>query len=311
MPPGWTRLRCRRWRRRNLKHPMEGALAWAVYLVLRPLPLDWVSALGGAAGRLAGTLARGAGRRAAANLADPIGAAGDPGRTVRAYWDHVGRTIAEFAVIDRLLAAGRVELAGLANGTVHRDAGRPILFLSGHVGNWEIASAVAVQQGFPAQIIYRPPANRFLDRLMRRQRGRCRVGVLPKTAAGARTALRALAGGRPLGLLIDEKTTHGGVPVPTLGRPLPGDGAAVRQVARLAVAAGAAVVPFRVERLGGARFRLTLYPAIDPPRTSDRAADMEAIVAAADSCLAAWIRERPEQWLWLSQRLSGRGGGGV
>jgi len=122
----------------------------------------------------------------------------------------------------------------------------------------------------------------------------------------ARTALRALAGGRPLGLLIDEKTTHGGVPVPTLGRALPADGAAVGQVARMAVAAGAAIVPFRVERLLGAHFRLTLYPAIDPPRTGDRAADTAAIVAAADAHLTAWVRERPEQWLWLSQRLSGR-----
>ena len=311
MLPGWHSRRFRRWRRRTIRHPLEGALAWAVYLVLRPLPVDWVSALGGAVGRLAGTLLRTAGRRAAANLADPIGAGGDPRRTVRAYWDHVGRTIAEFAVIDRLLAAGRVELAGLANGTAHRDAGRPILFLSGHVGNWELASAAAVRQGFPAQVIYRPPANRFLDRLMRRQRSKCRVGVLPKTAVGARTALRALAGGRPLGLLIDEKTTHGGVPVPTLGRALPADGAAVGQVARMAVAAGAAIVPFRVERLHGAHFRLTLYPAIDPPRTGDRAADTAAIVAAADAHLTAWVRERPEQWLWLSQRLSGRGGGGV
>ncbi|MGH7095974.1 MAG: lauroyl acyltransferase, partial [Stellaceae bacterium] len=61
-------------------------------------------------------------------------------------------------------------------------------------------------------------------------------------------------------------------------------------------------VPVRVERLAGAHFRLTVYPPLEIPHTGDRTADIAALMANVNATLEAWIRERPEQWLWLHNR---------
>ena len=62
------------------------------------------------------------------------------------------------------------------------------------------------------------------------------------------------------------------------------------------------VLPARVERLGGARFRLTVYPPLPLPKSGNRNADVLALMTAVNATLERWIRERPEQWFWLHRR---------
>jgi KDO2-lipid IV(A) lauroyltransferase len=61
-------------------------------------------------------------------------------------------------------------------------------------------------------------------------------------------------------------------------------------------------LPARVERLRGARFRLTIAPPLPLPRSGNRAADVSAVMAEVNRTLEAWIRERPEQWFWVHSR---------
>ena len=63
-----------------------------------------------------------------------------------------------------------------------------------------------------------------------------------------------------------------------------------------------AVVPARVERLGGARFRLTFYPPLRFESTDNRHADVKAIMSTVNEIYEGWIRERPEQWFWMHRR---------
>jgi KDO2-lipid IV(A) lauroyltransferase len=72
--------------------------------------------------------------------------------------------------------------------------------------------------------------------------------------------------------------------------------------ALLALRFGCTVLPARVERLHGARFRLTLYPPLDLPRSGDRDTDVAALMTAINATLEGWIRERPEQWFWVHSR---------
>jgi KDO2-lipid IV(A) lauroyltransferase len=295
--PGW-----RRWRRYWLIHPLEGALAWAIYALLRPLPVGWASAVGGLAGRAASRLAPALSGRAEANLrrALPGAAEAERRRAIAAMWEHLGRCIAEYAVLDRLLTPDRIAVSGLESALAGRTPGRPVIFFSGHFGNWEVAPPTAVQHGLPVQVLYRPPGNRFVRRLLGRIRARCRVGLLPKSAAGARQAMRLLQAGGVLGMLVDEKTARG-VPVPALGRQMAEDGP-VWHLARLAIASGAVLVPIRVLRIAGARFEVTCCPPLDLPAGEAGTAAPD-LVARIDALLAGWVRDRPEQWLWLSQRL--------
>lgn len=301
--PHETARQFRRWRRRWLIHPLQGLLAWSLYAALRPLPIAWAGAVGAGLGRAAGLLAVGPARRASANLRR-LRPDGDPAairRQAKALWPHLGRTIAEYAVLDRLWDAGRVTVTGVE--TAMATAGeRPIVFFSGHLGNWELAPAAAVRLGFPVRVIYRPPSNPYVAPLLLRIRERCGVTMLPKTMGGARAAHDGLRQGLPLGFLVDEKTVRG-VPLPSLGRSTRGEGTAVVNLARFALKSGAAVLPIRVTRLANTRFRLDVYPPILPDRAAVPGAETERIVAAVDVLLGDWVRETPTQWLWLTQRL--------
>ena len=278
-------------------------MAWAVYGAMRPLPIAWVSAIGASLGRLAGLLLPAARRRAEANLRLAMPDAGDAAiqSEARALWGHLGRTIAEYAVLDRLWPAGRVHVTGV-DAAMAAVAGRPIVFFSGHLGNWELAPAAAVRLGFPVRVIYRPPSNRFVAPLLLRIRERCGVTMLPKTIAGAKAALDGLKTGVPLGFLVDEKTVRG-VPLPTLGRPTLNSATAVANLARFAIKSGAAIVPIRVTRLSGARFRLDCLAPIQPDPSVRPDEDTARLVREVDARLGTWVRETPAQWLWITQRL--------
>jgi Kdo2-lipid IVA lauroyltransferase/acyltransferase len=97
--------------------------------------------------------------------------------------------------------------------------------------------------------------------------------------------------------LADQKLNDG-IAVPFFGRPA----MTAPALALLALHFDCAVLPARVERLGGAHFRLTLYPLLDLPHSGDRDADAAALMRTVNATLEGWIRERPEQWFWVHSR---------
>ena len=103
--------------------------------------------------------------------------------------------------------------------------------------------------------------------------------------------------GGHVSLLADQKLNEG-IAVPFFGRPA----MTAPALALLALRFGCAILPARVERLRGARFRLTLYPPLDMPRSGDRDGDVMTIMTAVNATLEAWISERPEQWFWVHSR---------
>src|SRR4029079_7712946 len=168
-------------------------------------------------------------------------------------------------------------------------AGRPAIIFGGHLGNWEIAALAAGQYGLDVAQIYRAANNPLVDRMVARFRG-TGSEFIPKGAVASRRALAALRRGAHLTLLVDQKLGDG-IPVPFFGRPAMTGPA----LALLALHFDCAVLPARVERLRGARFRLTIDPPLALPRSGNRAADVAALMAAVNRTLEAWIRERPEQ----------------
>ena len=72
--------------------------------------------------------------------------------------------------------------------------------------------------------------------------------------------------------------------------------------AQLALRFGCPLVPVRVERLGPARFRLTCHGPLEPPAGGERQQDIADLTLAFNRLLESWIRERPQDWLWLHRR---------
>jgi Kdo2-lipid IVA lauroyltransferase/acyltransferase len=270
------------------------------------LPIDWASAVGGAAARRIGPLL-GISKRARINLrrAFPELPEAKIERIIVGMWNNLGRVAAEYPHLRdiRIFAPdGRVETHGFEHMDRAVAAGRRMIIFSGHIANWEIGALAAVQYGFTISRtyrvtqIYRAANNPLVDRLIARCRGD-RGEYIPKGAVAARRAFAALHRGEHLTMLADQKLNEG-IPVPFFGRPA----MTATALALLALHFDCDVLPARVERLGGARFRLTVFPPLPLPRTGDKAADVAALTAAVNSILESWIRERPEQWLWLHRR---------
>ena len=225
-----TRRRAfRRWRRRNIVHPTQSLALRLVVAGLGCLPIDWVSGIGSCAFWVVSPFSKGRIRRIADNLQiidETLSASEAKARALSAFRD-VGRTFLETMVLNRMWHAGRVAITGATAARQRLDPTKPVLFVSGHLGNWEIAPVGAIGAGYKMSALYRAPGNPGMDRLIRSMRERYGLILIAKSrTGGTRAAYEALVQTGCLGLLVDERTVHG-VQAPSAGRPL---GAAIRFV---------------------------------------------------------------------------------
>ncbi|MDP9195828.1 MAG: lauroyl acyltransferase [Pseudomonadota bacterium] len=285
---------------RYIRHVIEAAAAWTACIVFGLLPLDVASALGGWLGRCLGPILKG-NHVALHNLAlaMPELSPDERQKVVRDMWDNLGRVLAELPHLGRLDRAGqeRIEITGADHAAEALARGKGVLFLSGHLGNWELSTLAARKQGADIAVVYRPPNNSLVEGLVRRMRRAGASWQIPKGSAGLRELVSILGKGGTVGLLVDQKVSAG-IPVPFFGRPA----WTAPAPAALALRFDCPIILARVERLNGARFRVTVLPPLDLPRTGDTAADVLAIMTRINATLEGWIRERPSQWLWLHRR---------
>ncbi|MGH7115328.1 MAG: lysophospholipid acyltransferase family protein [Stellaceae bacterium] len=284
----------------RLSHRLEAWGAAVAFGAFGLLPIDWASAVGGAIGRRLGPFL-GVSKRARINLrrSFPELSEGEIERIVTGMWDNLGRVAAEYPHLRTIRVfeqGGRVETHGAEHIDRALAAGRRMIIFSGHIANWEIAGLAAAQHGAPVTQIYRAANNPLIDRLIAGFRGD-RGGYIPKGAAAARRAFAVLSRGEHLTLLADQKLNDG-IAAPFFGRPA----MTAPALAVFALHFDCAVLPVRVERLGGAHFRLTVFPPLPLPRSGVLEADIAALTAAVNVTLEAWIRDRPELWLWVHRR---------
>ena len=285
----------------SLAHRGEAAAAWLLYGLFALLPVDAASWLGGALGRLVGPhlgVTRNARRNLKRVFSEMQGA--ELERIISAMWDNLGRTAGEHPHLEKFDpygAGSRVEVAGIEHMDALRDDGIAGIFFAGHLANWELPPLAGTKRGLVVHAVYRRANNPFFDTIV--QKGRAVLGgdLFPKGSEGAKATLRALRRGDHMAMLVDQKMNDG-IAVPFFGRPAMTAPAA----AQLGLRFDCPIIPARMERTNGCRFRLSFYPALEPPASGDRHADIAAMMAEVNTIIEGWIRERPEQWLWLHGR---------
>lgn len=226
----------------------------------------------------------------------------------RKVWAAIGRTLLEFPVLERICdpAAGRVRLVDLGGLDAIARSGRPGVFVSGHLGNWNLLPLVAAWAGVPLSVVYRPQSNPVIERLMAEQRSALGCRFLDVDGA-TRPLLRELRAGRSVGLLMDQRYDRG-EKVPFFGR-----AATTTTVpARMAVRLGLPLIPTRIQRLEGARFVITVYRPVPAEPGLDEAEAARRMTGAVNRLFERWITAAPDQWLctkrrWPRQRLPRRG----
>lgn len=287
--------------RRYVVHPVEAFATFLLYAFFRLLPLDVASAIGGGLARVIGPRTP-LSRRAVRNLTRtfPEKTPAEIAAVVRGMWDNLGRIAAEFPHLGEFKLyekGGRVEVIGAEHIDLLREDGLPGIFFSAHIGNWEIVSLAATQRGVPLDRVYRSANNRLVEWLYRQGRSAVEGALIPKGVSGVRPLLKSLKEGKHLGMLVDQKMNDG-IAVPFMGRPA----MTAPALADLALKYGCPVVPGRIRRLKGARFQVIVLPPLDLPDTGDRHADILAIMTRVNEIIEEWVRETPEQWLWLHSR---------
>lgn len=277
------------------------AVGFDVFTFLfRLLPTDVASGLGGALLKWLGPLS-GTSKVAERNLriAFPEKDEAWRRRVLIAQWENLGRTFAEFSLMDRIRpSTGRVELVGGERLREIAAKMEPVVFVSGHLSNWEVMPAAIVDAGVVCQITYRAANNPYVDERIKKSRFRYGVRLFaPKGGDGARELLEALGKGESVALMNDQKF-NGGVAASFFGETVhtaPGP-------TRLALRFGTVLQPMSVQRTKGARFRAVVHEPIVLERTGDRTADIEAGVRRINAFMEERIRERPEEWFWVHRR---------
>lgn len=284
-----------------LEYLAEGAVGWLCYGLFRLLPLDWASGLGGWIARSIGPYT-GASKRARINLARamPALSPSEIDRIVAGMWDNLGRVAAETPHLGafRLYEpGGRVTVEGFREIVDNRGPKTRFIFFSAHFGNWEIATLAATQAGLAVLEIYRAANNPFIDGIIAHARHAVGSELAPKGSVAARRAVAALAEGKHICMLVDQKMNDG-IAVPFFGR----DAMTAPALARLALRYDCVVLPCRVERVKGAHFRFIAEKPIPLPRTGDLQADVKTLMTEVNATVERWVRQHPEQWFWVHKR---------
>ena len=286
---------------RRLRWALEGAALWTCYGVVALVGIDAASAIAGRLARAMGPRL-GISRKARRNLARafPDKPPAEIEALIHGMWDNLGRTMGEFAHLDRIRTRGpgaRIELVGEENIELLKHDGRPGIAFAAHLGNWELGALVSALHGLPVTLVYRQANNPHAERLIRRCRRPVGGELVPKGAVAARRITEVMRSGGHLGMIVDQKTNNG-IPAPFFGREV----MTTPILAMCALKYDCPLVPVQVERLRGARFRVTVHPPLRVRATGDRDADVRAITAAMNATIEHWIRHRPEQWMWLHRR---------
>ncbi|HEY1795822.1 MAG TPA: lauroyl acyltransferase [Stellaceae bacterium] len=263
------------------------------------LPVDWASALGGYVGRKIGPRT-GASRRVIISLrrAMPENGETENRRILMGMWDNLGRAAAEYPHLAWICAerSRRVELVNGEAVTRLLHSNEPAIFFGGHFANWEVGpSMIHRMMGKSLVSVFRAPNNPWTARLLRHWLPPRRT--VAKGRAGGRALLGHLRGGGHLAMLVDQKMNDG-IAVPFFGR----DAMTAPAIARFSSRFHCPIVPIRVERLEGARFRFTVQPPIDIADTDDATADVLARMTRINAEVESWVRACPEQWLWIHRR---------
>lgn len=278
--------------KRFVAYPLQALLVYAFFGFFKILPIDTASAVGGWIGR---TIAPrlGVSKKVRRNLAAAMPELDrmQQDTIIRDMWDNLGRIMAEYAHLGEL-DESRVELVGAEEVLRLHHEGKPVLFASGHFGNWEVLPVTLERNNFNAQLVYRHANNPYVEKLMQRARSPGGTRFARKGVAGARSVHGALRNNEVVAMLVDQKHNRG-LPIPFFGRPA----MTAQAIAELALKYKTPPIMARCERLHGAHFRVTVAPAMAIEGLS-----VEEILTRINKQLEEWVRSNPAQWLWLHRR---------
>ena len=267
------------------------------FVLSRRLPLTWRYVLGALGGEAVYWCWPAKRRNTRRNMAvvtgdSPRGAVA--AAMARASLRNYGRYIIDFLNLPTLAPADvarRAHVQGWEHADRALEAGKGVIFVTGHLGLWDYAPSVAAAR-YPGRVyvVAEPFASPRVDRLIQGQREAKGVMVIPM--ACVRQMVRVLRDNCVLGVLVDRPTCGDGVAVDFFGRRT----TVPAGVATLAALTGAAVLPIYLIHRGDGGYEGRILPPVRPPSSGDRAADVQRVTQGVFSALERIIARSPQYW---------------
>lgn len=219
----------------------------------------------------------------------------------RESYAQLGRTAIETALLPTWESADILRLVDQVEGwdVVERALGseRGVMFVTGHIGNWELAGAYLAARGVPLEVVARRMQNPLFDRYLTRTRRRLGMTVIPDAEA-VRRVPRALAARHAVAFLVDQ----GAVGLASTWVPFFGRYAKTpRGPAVFALRLRAPLVFGCALRQTSGRYAMH-FQEVPVEDTGDREADVDRIVRAYTTTLEQWVRRAPGQYFWHHRR---------
>lgn len=222
-------------------------------------------------------------------------------RIARAAYEHLGRSAIEIAVMPSLGANGVLEIFEdtpewfLVEEALAEEKG--IIFVGGHLGNWELGGAYIAARGVGLDVIVRRMSNGLFDAYLNETRSQIGMTIVHDADAVRRTP-RSLRENRGVAFIADQGVRGlASTFVPFFGRPAK----TPRGPAVFALRLGVPVIFGAALRQPNGKYRLHLERVRVEP-TGDRDADVDEIVRSYTAVLERWVRVAPEQYFWHHRR---------
>ena len=285
----------------NLRHWLQDrALRGLIWLLLR-LPYRWrVPLCGWVMSRIIAPVA-GYRQRIRDNLALilPDLPPAEVERIVRAVPDNVGRTVIEIYSGPEFIARATshpLHGPGVAALEAAHQAGRPVILVTGHFGNYDASRAALIARGYRVGARYMPMKNRHFNAHYVRAISRIGTPLFPRGRAGLAEMVRHLRSGGMLGMLVDQHMGHG-EELDFFGHPA----LTALSAADLALKYDALLVPtYAIRQPDGLSFHIIVEAPIPP-------GSPQAMTQALNDSLETLVRQHIDQWFWIHRRWKGGG----
>jgi len=230
-------------------------------------------------------------------------------KIARDMFKNFGRGLVEVIHIPSL--KGQITDLVTIQGLEHVDKAlkekKGLLWITGHIGNWELMPATFAKIGYGANVVARPLYDARINMLLDNMRAECNVKTISRgDRSSMREIFRVLKRNELLGLLIDQDTKVPGVFVEFFGRKT----FTPRGAAEIALRTGCPVVAGFIHRTEDGRHKIVVHPPFTLERTGRWEDDILLNTQKFTSLIEDEIRKHPADWVWFHKRWRSRPPGG-
>jgi KDO2-lipid IV(A) lauroyltransferase len=219
-------------------------------------------------------------------------------------WAQMARTLLEYIYLEEIfnleVEMEESDTIEIVNGEAFqklRDDGLPAILFTGHIANFELLPMVSARFGLQIQSMYRRPNNKYAASQVEQSRKSYGDKLVASGAGASFQLMSALERGEHVGLLVDQKFRRG-INIPFFGK----EAKTNPLLAKLARRYDCPVHGARTVRLPDGRFRLEITDELVLPRDEKGDIDIKGTTELVTKVVEDWVREYPEQWLWMHRR---------